>query len=92
MTELSLFGLGDIVATAAFSDHITANGISPIEILLRHMTGDWGEVCQEDKDANDWAMVNDARIISVYTVASVKCYVITEWDRSVTTMLLVSDY
>ena len=90
--ELSLFNLGDIVATQAFSDHITAHDISPIELLLRHMTGDWGEVCQEDKDANDWSMANNGRILSAYTVAGVRCYVITEWDRSVTTMLLASDY
>ena len=61
--------------------------------LARHLQGDWGEVDKEDWQANEVALVEGERILSVYhSSTGVKLYVMTEHDRSVTTILLPSDY
>ncbi len=61
--------------------------------LARHSMGDWGELCQEDIDENNRALEQGSRLLSAYTSASkVKFWIITEWDRSVTTVLLPSEY
>jgi hypothetical protein len=61
--------------------------------LQRHVTGDWGELCPEDIEANEQALLNGARLLSAYRSAKgVKFWIITEWDRSVTTILLPEDY
>ena len=61
--------------------------------LGRHLKGDWGECCEEDGQANDHALKNGERLLSVYTTKlGTKFWVITEWDRSVTTFLLPEDY
>jgi hypothetical protein len=70
--------------------------LSPEDIrsaLRRHATGDWGELDAEDQLANENALLRGDRLFSVYHSATrVKFYVITEWDRSVTTVLLPEDY
>ncbi len=56
-------------------------------------SGDWGEVCVEDWDANELALQNGTRLLSTYTsTAGIKFWIITEWDRSITTILLPEDY
>ena len=61
--------------------------------LRRHVEGDWGDLCMEDKLANETALLRGDRLFSAYhTETGVKFYVITEWDRSVTTVLLPEDY
>ena len=61
--------------------------------LQRHVAGDWGEVCAEDKQSNDHALVEGTRILSAYRAADgTKFWIITEADRSVTTVLLPEDY
>ncbi len=61
--------------------------------LTRHQTGDWGDLDDEDKEANAYALREGERILSVYhTESGIKTYVITERDRSVTTLLLPEDY
>lgn len=61
--------------------------------LRRHSQGDWGDVCAEDRRANDDGLVGGDRLLSVYhTVEQVKFWIITERDRSVTTVLLPEDY
>jgi hypothetical protein len=61
--------------------------------LARHVTGDWGELEDEDRAANEAAVAEGTRLLSAYTVASgEKLWVITEWDRSVTTFLLPEEY
>lgn len=62
------------------------------EMLRRHSFGDWGEMCPEDRAANDDAVKHGMRIMSAYTYRDVKYWVITEWDRSVTTILLPEEY
>jgi hypothetical protein len=78
---------------------ITAHALSVLthaEVLLalgRHVRGDWGELCGEDKAANDRALAEDDRLLSAYRGSDGrKFWIITEWDRSVTTVLLPEDY
>lgn len=65
----------------------------PFVALPRHYAGDWGEVCPEDRAANERALIENTRLVSVYrTQAGVKFWIMTEWDRSLTTILLPEDY
>ena len=83
--------LGQIVATANAADQLPNSAI--LIALGRHCSGDWGDVCEEDRKSNEFAFLNGERIVSVYhTGAGVKFWIITEWDRSVTTVLLPEDY
>ena len=60
--------------------------------LKRHVSGDWGEVCAEDQRENDVALKGGGRILSAYTVGGKKIWIITEWDRSMTTILFPDEY
>jgi hypothetical protein len=86
------FPLGRVVATPGVLDHLVAHEIDPAIYLHRHQAGDWGMVPPEDWRANDEALVHGGRLLSAYVVADVKIWIITEWDRSVTTILLPSEY
>jgi hypothetical protein len=85
------FPLGRLVATAN-----AASCLSPAEIssaLRRHLLGDWGDLDEEDKQTNERALVEGTRLFSAYHAADgTKFWIITEWDRSVTTVLLPEDY
>ena len=84
------FPLGRLVATPSA---LTLLGEVQIEALVsRHSAGDWGLVCIEDAEANEWALANDARILSVYVVDDTRIYIITEADRSSTCVLLAKEY
>ena len=89
-----LFHLGDVVVTpgvlAAFDGCDVGELVA--RLLARHRVGDWGEVCDEDKALNNCAVVTGDRILSAYTVAGTKLWVITEASRECTTVLLPSDY
>jgi hypothetical protein len=62
-------------------------------LLQRHLDGDWGEVSEEDREANDSALENGGRLFSAYRIGNgVKLWVITEADRSATTVLLPEEY
>jgi predicted RNA-binding protein with PUA-like domain len=66
-----------------------------LEALRRHQRGDWGDVCNEDAKANDQALKYGDRLFSVYHTEepeTIKFYIITEWDRSYTTILLPEGY
>ena len=92
-TAAKAFPLGQIVATPGALAAFERNGQQPIEFLHRHAAGDWGEVCEEDKRANDHAVENGARILSAYTLTDgTKVWVITEADRASTAMLLPEEY
>lgn len=60
--------------------------------LRRHASGDWGEVCSEDKQLNDSAVKEGTRLLSSYSHNNTKIWIITEWDRSVTTILFPEEY
>ena len=97
MTEmnrvLTRFPLGRIVATPGALRALEQANQNPFECLERHQAGDWGELCEEDKRENEFSVGNGFRIISSYrTRNGTKIWVITEADRSVTTLLLPHEY
>ena len=86
-----LFALGRLMTTPAALDVITQSDI--VRAIGRHAIGEWGDVCPEDKQANDDALKTGGRLFSVYNaVNGTKFWVITEADRSTTTVLLPGDY
>ena len=87
-----MFELGQTVITPACLELIEHQGKSPEEFLARHHVGDWGEVCDEDKQMNEEALWGDSRIMSVYKTETGDVWIITEADRSSTTLLLPSEY
>ena len=88
-----LFPLGQIVATPGAFEALAEAGQTPWKLLQRHQTGDWGEAPPEDQQENDFSVQHDLRILSAYTLTTgVKLWLITEWDRSYTTLLLPSEY
>ena len=83
--------LGKTVITANAKSVLTDSDIS--SALTRHQSGDWGELCEEDRMVNEYALKNGERIMSVYTSSNgKKFWVITEADRSCTTVLMPEDY
>ena len=87
------FELGQLVATPGALAALDAANTSPAELLGRHLMGDWGTVDKEDWAANDRALKDGERLLSAYKLPTgEKLWVITEWDRSATTILLPSEY
>jgi hypothetical protein len=84
------FHPGQTVVTAAAHELLSEEQM--FAMLTFHLSGDWGELCAEDKRANEDALKYGNRILSRYMVNDEPFYVITEHDRSVTTILRVSDY
>jgi hypothetical protein len=68
------------------------HNINPIDLLDRHVAGDWGNLGAEDTAANVQAMQHDLRVFSSYSFPAGRVWVITEADRSSTCVLLPSDY
>lgn len=89
---MALFKLGQTVATPAALAACAEAGISPLTLLHKHCTGDWGDLGKEDVKANEDAIAFDGRVLSKYKVGADSLYCITEWDRSSTTLLLTSEY
>lgn len=89
----ALFNLGTTMATIGALKAMADTTATPSTLLDRHVAGDWGDLCEEDKQSNDAALKGDGRIFSSYIIGkNVKIWVITEWDRSATTLLLPSEY
>jgi hypothetical protein len=85
------FPLGQVVATPAALKLVPPDLLQ--HWLQRHQTGDWGAVCPEDWAANDRDLIEGNRLLSAYlTPDGTKVWIITEWDRSVTTVLLPEEY
>jgi hypothetical protein len=89
---LPLFRLGQIVATRGVLTHLEHHGIATDQYLKRHMCGDWGMVPPEDARANCLAVQHGTRILSTYDIGGRRVWVITEADRSVTTLLFPEEY
>jgi hypothetical protein len=88
-----LFNLGQIVGTPGALQALTEAEQNPFELLHRHMTGDWGDLDEEDKEENVLSVEQGFRILSAYKLETgTKVWVITEWDRSATTILLPGEY
>jgi len=93
MTHLFIgkFPLGQVVATTGVMRATSEK--DRISALTRHQNGDWGDVCAEDWAYNNEALEKGFRLLSAFTsVGGVKFWIITEYDRSVTTFLLPSEY
>lgn len=87
------FRLGQLVATPGALQALQESGQSPLDFVSRHVVGDWGEVDQEDWKLNDEAVKENTRILSAYTLKSgVRIWIITEADRSSSTILLPDEY
>jgi len=83
------FELGAVYATPGF----LMLEIDPLPYLLRHAAGDWGDLTPEDRAENEYALQNGYRLLSAYhTPSGVKFWIITEADRSATTILLPEEY
>lgn len=93
----SKFKPGDVVATSGVREMVGKDigfNLFVSNSFARHCDGDWGDLCEEDKMANDFALRNgDDRLFSKYNYKDgISIYIITEWDRSVTTILLPEEY
>lgn len=102
LAKPALFELGTVVATGGFihlfNDNTAAEATGSV-IALNYTRGNWGVLCAEDKALNDSALdpATPGRILAKYEVQNkdmevVSVYVITEWDRSMTTIMLTSEY
>jgi len=87
------FSIGKLVATPGALAALSDAKQSPMAFVQRHVAGDWGECCEEDRQANEDALRNGDRLLSAYgTAKGVTLWVITEADRSSTCVLLPSEY
>jgi hypothetical protein len=87
------FSLGQLVATPGALEALQQANQSPLEFLVRHGRGDWGDVCKDDGRLNDEAVEDGSRIFSAYqTSLGAKLWVITEADRSSTCILMPDEY
>jgi hypothetical protein len=89
---MSLFKPGQIVATPAAIAFCEEHQVNPLLLIGKHMGGDWGDLSKEDVAANVHAIQHDERVVSVYRMHGDKLFCITEWDRSVTTLLMLCEY
>ncbi len=84
--------LGRVVATTGALKMLAEAGEDPLSLLSRHASGDWGELDAHDRRENERSLKNGWRVLSAYPVGERKVWVITEADRSVTTILLPEEY
>jgi len=93
------FSLGQCVATPGALDALQVAGISPLDLLARHVRGDWGDLSQEDMEANNQALVDGSRILSAYELPGQdqKVWIITEavgddGQRASTCIMMADEY
>lgn len=87
------FPLGQVVATPGALEVLDQTAVNAWDLLRRHQHGDWGNVPAEDAEENVRSVANGWRILSSYPVSEEhRIWVITEADRSVTTLLLPDEY
>lgn len=89
---MKLVELGEIVITDLCWQKVKEHTEEVTRCVVRHKTGDWGDLCEEDKKENDFALEHGYRLLSAYKVGDEKIWIITEADRSVTTILLPEEY
>jgi hypothetical protein len=86
---IARFPLGQVVSTPGALDALLMAGQTPAAFLRRHLAGDWGEVDDHDRRENERSLADGCRLLSAYTLATgEKLWLITEADRSSTTILL----
>jgi len=87
------FPLGRTVATPGALEALARNTEVPKSFIARHVRGDWGDLDPEDREANEQSLIDGCRLLSAYGLRDgTKIWIITEADRSVTTVLLPEDY
>lgn len=87
------FSLGQVVATPGALEALATNNQDALEFLNRHSTGDWGELDAHDWMENEYSLTHGLRLLSAYTLRDgTRLWIITEADRSATTLLLPSEY
>lgn len=107
MSNAPRFALGQLVATPGALELLDQTGFSAFALVSRHVHGDWGDSCDEDKATNEAAVRQRMRVMSVYRLVDAEAllqtpqdkwsnlptlWIITEADRSATTLLLPSEY
>jgi hypothetical protein len=93
LPTIPLFPAGQIVATPGALAVLKLAHRTPFEFLSRHLRGDWGDLCEDDKFENELSLKAGFRLMSSYAVNDKeKLWIITEADRSATTLLLPSEY
>jgi len=87
------FKLGRIFATPDALEVIARAQVPIIDLLIRHVSGDWGELAESDRQQNELSVEAGLRILSSYLLPNQQVvWVVTEWDRTSTTFLLPGDY
>ena len=87
------FPLGQIVATPGALEALLNAGVMPAVFLRRHVTGDWGDVDDDNRNENERSLAQGFRLLSAYTLhTGVRVWIITEADRSSTCILLPEEY
>lgn len=86
------FELGSVRMTPGIRDRLFGMNKLMYDLFHRHSIGDWGDLDKDDKDTNDYAVENNLRIFSAYKTVFGSIWIITEADRSNTTMLLPEEY
>ena len=92
-STITHFALGQTFITPGAEEALQIAGQTATEFLRRHMSGDWGELSDEDVRENEFSLKEGLRLLSAYqTGKGQKLWIITEADRSATTILLPSEY
>ena len=89
------FETGKLYATRGIIDAVAEDsnyGNEIMKCLEKYLKKDWGNLCLEDKEANEDALKEDSRILAKYNTTYGAIYIITEWNREFTTILFASEY
>lgn len=93
---MTQFVLGHVVSTIKIAAEIAKDQefaqFVMDSLYKRYVNGDWGDTCEDDAKANDYAVTHDERILAVYKMGARTIWIITEWDRSATTILFPEEY
>lgn len=93
---MTQFVLGHVVSTIKIAAEIAKDPEFAQFVMdslhKRYVNSDWGDTCEEDAKANDYAVTHDERILAVYKMGARTIWIITEWDRSATTILFPEEY
>jgi len=94
LSSVPLFRLGQIVGTPGSLALLEQTRTDVVDLLMRHVKGDWGVVCAADARLNDQAVIDGTRVISAYELGNrrEKLWIITDADRQATTLLLPDEY
>ena len=92
---MASFKLGKLVMTRGVHSKIKEDvdfAVGVLDAFERYQRCDWGNLCDEDNALNEQALKDGDRIFALYNIGKDKIYIITEWDRSLTTILLPEEY